>query len=97
MSEQIFSHSTPLKIRLDFSELRELSLQSIHAVFELLVGRELFFPPGVHYCVEFEMLYVGELAVLLVGIMNSSSMPEVVFDFSWSNGREQLRILPVEP
>jgi hypothetical protein len=97
MSEQIFSHSSTLKIRLDFSEIDELSFQSIYAIFELLEGRELFFPPALRFCIEFEMLYVGELAILLAGMMNSSNLPEVTFDFSWTNGREQLRILPVEP
>ncbi len=91
--EQIFSHSTPLKIVLLFENLELISFHTMYDLFELLKGRELVFRDD---SIEFEMLYVGELGILLAGISRISGFVDTVFDFKWTTGREVLNVILVE-
>lgn len=89
--EEIFTNSNPIKIRLEFENVPEF--HSIYFLFGLLAGRKLVFPSSNDTAIEFEMLYVGELAMLLAGIEASNAqIANCLPCFRWLEGNEVLLV-----
>jgi hypothetical protein len=65
----------------------------MYLLLGLLQGRQVTFPQGNENALEFELLYVGELAVLLVEMGGSlGELGDMYPEFTWTNGRELLNI-----
>jgi len=86
--EEIFSHSTPMKICVRFVD-EMIGLEVCHELLGLLAGRNLKVDRSE---IEFTMQYVGELAILLVGMYRGDELSNYNMSFSFANGRELLVI-----
>ena len=86
--EEIFTHSQPMKICVEFLD-EYIDLMTAKELFDLLVGRNLEINKR---SVSFTMQYAGELALLLDGITRGHELSNYNIMFGLTKDKDTLSI-----